>query len=177
MAAVSNTVEIRNFLFIRLPSRLGGIGRLHHGMVVDEMAGGDVTAGIVATGIAKPGVGATVIVGPGTTATELTPRLPISIEPSGIPVRGMPPVVVGDVGVDEAAMLVDPEPHIADIPAVSITPEADMAPALCVIPDVIDMPEVAGIADVPCVVVLMEATPAELAVAGADVASDKPPPS
>src|ERR1700733_7270787 len=101
MAAVSNTVEIRNVLFIRLPSRLCRIGCLHHGVVVDEMAGGDVTAGIV--GIAKPGVGATVIDGPGTAATELTPRLPISIEPSGIPVRGMPPVVVGDVGVDEAA--------------------------------------------------------------------------
>jgi hypothetical protein len=147
---------------------------LHHGVVVvDEIAGGDVTAGIGAIGIAKPGVGATVIVGPGTTATELTPRLLISIEPSGIPVRGMPPVVVGDVGVDEAAMLLEPEPHIADIPAVSITPEADMAPALWVIPEVVDMPEVAGIADVPC----MAVTPAELAVAGADVASDNPPPS
>jgi hypothetical protein len=150
---------------------------LHGVVVVDEMAGGDITAGIVGIGIAKPGVGATVIVGPGTAATELTPRLPISIEPRGIPARGMPPVVVGDVGVDEAAMLFEPEPHIADIPAVSITPEADMAPALCVIPEVIDMPEVAGIADVPCMAVFMAATPAELAVAGADVASDNPPPS
>jgi hypothetical protein len=99
--------------------------------------------------------------------------LPISTEPSGTPARGMPQVVVGDVGVDEAAMLVEPEPHIADIPAVSIAPEADMAPALCVIPEVIDKPEVAGGADA----LAMAVPPAELAVAGADVAIDNPPPS
>jgi hypothetical protein len=145
--------------------------------MVDGTAGGDINAGMIGTGIAEPAIGVTMLVGPGTAATELTPRLPISIEPSGTPVRGRPPTVVGDVGVDEAAILLEPEPHMADIPAVSITPEADMAPALCVIPEVIDMPEVAGIADVPCMAVLMEATPAELAVAGADVASDKPPPS
>jgi hypothetical protein len=173
MVAASKTVEIRNFLFIRLPSRLCRLGCLLHGVVVDEMAGDDVTAGIAGIGIARPGVGAMVIVGPGTGATELTPRFPISMEPSGIPVLGMPPVVVGEVGVDEAATLVEPEPHIADIPAVSIAPEADMAPALCVIPEVIDMPEVAGIVDVPCMAVL----PAEPAVAGADVAIDNPPPS
>ena len=137
------------------------------------MAGSDVTAGVVGIGIAKPGVGATVIVGPGTAATELTPRLPISIDPSGIPARGMPPVVVGEVGVDEAVMLFEPEPHIADIPAVSIAPEADMAAVLCVMPEVIDMPEVAGSADV----LDMATSPAELAVAGVDVAIDNPPPS
>jgi hypothetical protein len=137
------------------------------------MAGGDVTAGVVGIGIAKPGVGAVVIVGPGTAAIELTPRLPISIDPSGIPARGMPPVVVGEVGVDEAVMLFEPEPHIADIPAVSIAPEADMAPVLCVMPEVIDMPEVAGTADV----LDMATSPAELAVAGVDVAIDNPPPS
>lgn len=136
-------------------------------------AGGDVIAGMAGAGIAEPAIGVTMLVGPGTGATELTPRLLISIEPNGTPVRGRPPTVVGDVGVDEAAMLLEPEPHIADIPAVSIAPEADMAPAPCVIPEVIDMPEVAGIADVPCMVV----APAELAVAGADVASDRPPPS
>ena len=137
------------------------------------MAGSDVTAGVVGIGIAKPGVGAAVIVGPGTAATELTPRLPISIDPSGIPARGMPPVVVGEVGVDEAVMLFEPEPHIADMPAVSIAPEADMAAVLCVMPEVIDMPEVAGTADV----LDMATSPAELAVAGADVAIDNPPPS
>lgn len=137
------------------------------------MAGSDVTAGVVGIGIAKPGVGAAVIVGPGTAATELTPRLPISIDPSGIPARGMPPVVVGEVGVDEAVMLFEPEPHIADMPAVSIAPEADMAAVLCVMPEVIDMPEVAGTADV----LDMATSPAELAVAGVDVAIDNPPPS
>jgi hypothetical protein len=137
------------------------------------MAGGDVTAGMVGTGIAKPAIGVTMLVGPGTGATELTPRLLISIEPRGTPVRGRPPAAVGDVGVDEAAMLLEPEPHIADIPAVSIAPEADMAPALCVIPEVIDMPEVASV-DVPDIAVPL----AEFAVpGGAAVAIDNPPPS
>jgi hypothetical protein len=53
--------------------------------------------GVVGTGPTVPTVGNTLIVG--TAAAELTPRLPISIDPSGIPVRAPPPGVVGDVGV------------------------------------------------------------------------------
>jgi len=66
----------------------------------------------------------------GTAAAELTPRLPISLDPSGIPVPALPPIVVGkvDVGVDDEALL--PEPHIPDIP------------------DDIDIPEVAAMAGV-----------------------------
>lgn len=113
-----------------------------------------------------PGVGATVNVGPGTGAAELTPRLPISIEPKGTPVRGAPPGVVGDVGFEDAATLFEPEPHIPDIPDVSIVPDE-----LCAIPEVIDIPEVAGIpddADVP---------PDVAPVAGIEFATDMPPPS
>jgi hypothetical protein len=66
----------------------------------------------------------------GTAAAELTPRLPISVDPSGIPVPAPLPIVVGevDVGVDDEALL--PEPHIPDIP------------------DDIDIPEVAAMAGV-----------------------------
>jgi hypothetical protein len=98
--------------------------------------------GIVGTGATVPTVGDTVIVG--TAATELTPRLPISNDPNGSPVRAAPPGVVGDVdvGVDDEAMLLEPEPHIPDNPDVSI------------IPEVVDIPDVAddvGIPDVAAV--------------------------
>jgi hypothetical protein len=79
----------------------------------------------------------------GTSAPELTPRLPISTEPKGTPVRGTPPGTVGDVGAEDAVRLFEPEPHIPDIPAVSIAPEAEMV-EFCIIPEV-DSPEVAEI--------------------------------
>ena len=69
---------------------------------------GSVTVGAV--GNVEAMVGVTVMVG--TAAAELTPRLPISVEPIGMPVRGTPPGVVGDVGVDDAARLPDPAPHM-----------------------------------------------------------------
>ena len=75
--------------------------------------------------------------GMGTAAADLTPRLPISVESSGIPARML--VVADDVevGVDDAVMLLEPEPHIPDDPAVAA------------IPEVIDNPEVA---DIPAVI-------------------------
>jgi len=86
--------------------------------------------------------------------------LPISVDPIGIPVRAPPPGVVGDVdvGVEDAAMLLDPEPHIPDMPEV------------CSIPDVAEIPddvEVPGEVDIPGVA----------AVAGAAVPTPIPPPS
>jgi hypothetical protein len=101
---------------------------------------------------AKPTVGDTLSVG--TAAAELTPRLPTSVDPNGIPVRALPPGVIGDVdvGVEEDAMLLEPEPHIPDIPEV-----VD-------IPDVTEIPDDGDIPDVA-------------AVAGAAVPMDIPPPS
>src|SRR5713226_8112646 len=92
-------------------------------VVVDETVAGDVTVGIVGTNGAVPRVGNTLIVG--TAAAELTPRLPISIDPNGSPVRAAPPGVVGDVdaGVDDETMLLEPEPHIPDNPEVSSMPD------------------------------------------------------
>ena len=106
-------------------------------------------------------VGATPIVG--TAAAELTPRLLISVESKGIPARGAPPDVVGVVGVEDAATLFEPEPHIPDIPEVSIIPEG------------VDIPEVA---EIPADVLADKAVlPAIAPVAGTEPATDVPPPS
>jgi hypothetical protein len=89
-------------------------------------------------------VGATVTIG--TAAAELIPRLPISVEPIGMPVRGTPPGVVADVGADDAARLPEPAPHMLWVPDVSI--RADVGE----IPD-------DDIAIVPCGVTVPTGTP------------------
>jgi hypothetical protein len=92
-----------------------------------------VTAGTV--GIVAATVGVTEMIG--TAAAELIPRLPISVEPIGMPVRGTPPSVVGAVGVEDAARLPEPAPHMLWVPEVSIRadvgemPEDDIAIVLC----------------------------------------------
>jgi hypothetical protein len=117
-------------------------------VVVDEETGGAVTAGI--DGAAKIPrefvVGSTPIVG--TAAAELTPRLPISIDPSGIPVRAAPPGTVDDVDVrvEEEATVLEPEPHIPDMPEVSSMPEVVGVPDVADIPDEVDMPDVVAVA-------------------------------
>jgi len=94
---------------------------------------GSVTADTVE--IVGAMVGVTVMIG--TAAAEETPRLPISVEPIGMPVRGTPPGVVGDVGVDDAATLPAPAPHMLWLPDVSIRvdvggiPDDDIAIVLC----------------------------------------------
>jgi hypothetical protein len=132
--------------------------------VVDEAVGAGVMVGIVGTGSTVPTVGATPIVG--TDAAELTPRLPISKDPNAIPVRAAPPGVVGDVdvGVDEEAVLVEPEPHIPDNPDVSSIPEVVDIPDVADIPDDVDVPDIAVVPDVA-------------AVAGVAVPTAIPPPS
>jgi hypothetical protein len=115
---------------------------------VDGMVGNDGTAPNVLTG------GDTEIVG--TAAAELTPRFPISNDPSGIPVRATPPGAMGavEVGVDDEATLLEPAPHIPDIPAVSIIPEVVDIPDVpkraveSEIPDV-DAPDIAALPVAP----------------------------
>src|SRR5689334_2313369 len=55
-------------------------------------------------------------------AAELIPALLISEESSGIPVRdtALPALDEVDKGVDDAVTLLEPDPHIPDIPAVSM---------------------------------------------------------
>jgi len=112
------------------------------------LVGEEETVGIV--GIAEVPtalvVGNTLIIG--TAVAELTPRLPISVEPSGSPVRATPPGAVGDVdvGVDEEAMLLEPEPHIPDNPDVSNIPDVVDIPDVAVVPGIgSDMAPVAGV--------------------------------
>ena len=57
--------------------------------------------------------------GPGTASRLLMPRLPISVDPKGIPTPRPEPLAV-DVGVDDAAGFVAPEPHMLERPEVSI---------------------------------------------------------
>jgi hypothetical protein len=136
--------------------------------VVGEVVG--ETVGIVGAnelGPTVPTMGNTPVVG--IAGAELTPRLLISIEPNGIPVPAAPPGVVGDVdvGVDEEAMLLEPEPHVPDIPDVSSVPED---PEDIGISDVTDVPDDV---DVPDIAV----GPDVAAVAGAAVPIAVPPPS
>jgi hypothetical protein len=135
---------------------------VEHGVVGDEKVGGELKVGIVGTGPTVNTGGDTLIVG--TVAAELTPRLPISIDPSGIPVRAAPPGVVGDVGVDDEVMLLEPEPHIPDNPDVSIIPEVVDIPEVADIPDDVEIPDDVDVPDVA-------------AVAGVAVPIVSPPPS
>ncbi|WP_454621638.1 hypothetical protein [Bradyrhizobium cenepequi] len=133
------------------------------------------TVGRAATGPTTPGSGDTP--GVGTGAAELTPRLLISDESRGMPVRGTPLTVVDEVddGVDDAVMLVEPEPHIPDVPDVSMMPEAVAMPELSSVPDVVDTPDVAEIADdMPGAAAVL---PAITAVAGAVDPTAIPAPS
>jgi hypothetical protein len=117
------------------------------------------TLGTIAADPTEPTMGDRPSVG--TAAGELTPRFPISVDPNGIPVRATPP---GVVGVEDAVMLLEPEPHIPDMPEV------------CSISEVADTPDVAEIADdveSPGEVVIPDAA----AVAGAVVPMAIPPPS
>jgi hypothetical protein len=113
--------------------------------------------------------------GTGTAGVELTPRLPISKDPIGSPVRAAPPGVVGDVnvGLDDAAILLEPEPHIPDIPDVSSTPEDPEVTAISDVTGVVDDVDVPDVAVVPDIAVVPELA----AVAGAAVPADMPPPS
>jgi hypothetical protein len=128
--------------------------------VADEAGDGDATVGIIGTCELGPTVPAiSDAPGSGTAAAELTPRLPISTDPNGIPARATPPGAVGavDVGVEDAATLLEPEPHMPDIPEVSS--------------DVVGIPDGTDISDdvdVPGVVA---------AVAGAAAPGAIPPPS
>ena len=94
----------------------------------------------------------------GTAAAELTPRLPISVEPIGMPVRGTPPGVVGDVGVDDAARLPEPAPHMLWVPEVSIRadvggiPDDGIAIVLCGVTVPIGMPPPSKLAADPNIV-------------------------
>jgi hypothetical protein len=87
-------------------------------------------------------------------------------------VRAPPPGAVGavDVGADDAARLLEPEPHIPDIPDVSSVP---WDPEATGISDVTDVVGDVAVADVAVVAVVPEFA----AVAGAAVPGDIPPPS
>jgi hypothetical protein len=116
---------------------------------------------VVAFSPTVPVIGDTL--GVGTVAQEVTPRLLISVESSGIPERAPGVVDDAEVGVDDEVAMLEPEPHIPDEPAVAV------------IPEIADNPEVA---DIPDAAWAAEVTGAGDAVAGGTVPlSVTPPPS
>jgi hypothetical protein len=88
--------------------------------------------------------------GVGTICAALTPGLLIPVESNGIPARAPPLVVVGDVdvGFDDAAMPLEPEPHIPVRPDVSGIPEDIDSPDVAEIAVDVDIPAVAAVAGV-----------------------------
>ena len=140
-------------------------------VVAGEIVG---IVGTVELGPTVPTIGNTPVVG--TAGAELTPRLLISIEPNGIPVRAAPPGAVGDVdvdvGVDDEAMLLEPEPHIPDNPDVSNMPEDVDTPDVAEIPDEVDIPDDVDVPDAA-----MVANVAPVAGVVVPVAIAIPPPS
>jgi hypothetical protein len=111
----------------------------------DETVAGEVMVGIVGADPTVSTEGDTLTMG--TAAAELTPRLPISVDPNGIPVRATPPGTVGavEVGVDDDATLLEPEPHIPDIPAVSSVPEVVDTPDVPRRLAELDIPDIAAL--------------------------------
>ena len=79
----------------------------------------------------------------------LTPALPISNEPNGIPVRAAPPGVVGDVAATDEAMLLEVVPHGPDI---AMLPGIDVPVPIAIPPPskVVGEPDIAD--EVPVVV-------------------------
>jgi hypothetical protein len=146
------------------------------GAVLVVAGGGAIVGTVGANGVGptKPTIGDTV--GVGTTGDALTPRLPISNEPNGMPVRATPPGVVGVVAVgdDDEITLLEPEPHIPDIPAVSSVPEVDDTPE---VPRMLDIP--GDVDDPELAMPIIAALPAVVAVAGAPlpIPTPIPPPS
>jgi hypothetical protein len=133
--------------------------------------------GVNELGPTVPTMGNTPVVG--TAGAEPTPRLLISVEPIGIPVRAKPPGMVGDVdvavGADDEAMLLDPEPHIPDIPDVSSIPDDVDVPDGTDISDDVDVPGITvGSVDAAVGSAML---PVVAAVAGAAVPDAVPPPS
>jgi hypothetical protein len=72
------------------------------------------------------------------------------MEPNGIPARAPPTDLVdgADVGVDDEAMLLEPEPHIPDNPDVSSIPEEVDTPDVAEIANEVDIPDDAMAPDV-----------------------------
>ena len=139
------------------------------GAVPVATGGGAIVGTVGANGVGptKPTIGDTV--GAGTAGVALTPRLPISNEPNGIPVRAAPPGAVGavEVGVDDDATLLEPEPHIPDSPAVSNVPEVADTPDVLNSPEEFEIPDDV---DDPDIAVLPDIAPLAVpAVAGAPV--------
>jgi hypothetical protein len=134
--------------------------------IVALARGSGIVYGTVPVVAAAPAPGDTLVVG--TVAQELTPRLLISVESSGIPARVLGVADDVEVEADDEATLVAPEPHIPDNPAVVVIPEVADNPEVADIPD-----GIADAAPVPDVAVAI----VEAVAGGAAPFNVTPPPS
>jgi hypothetical protein len=149
-----------------------GVVPLVHAGLLDAVVSkvvGESAAVVGASGDGPTGLTVGNTLGSGTGGVEPTPRLASSNDPNGIPVRAPPPGVVGEieVGADDAARLLEPEPHIPDIPDVSSVPEDPEFTGSSDVNDVADKVDVVDVA----------AAPEFAAVAGTAVPIPMPPPS
>jgi hypothetical protein len=121
--------------------------------------------------------------GVGIVAQGLTPRLAISQEPSGIPILGLPPGVVGvvDVGVDaDVARPLEPGLHIPDTPTAALAlvvdiPEIGNVPGSVGAATGVEIPAACALPDVAVVLVIVVPAVAAVVVAADPIAI--PPPS
>ena len=166
-----------------IPETLPGIA-----VVAVKVGSGAVTTGAAGiAGGATPGPAMLANgdkLGVGIVAQEPTPRLAISQEASGIPVRGLPPGVVGavDIGADgDIGGPFDAKLHIPETPTVSVEEVVDI-PEVGNIPGSIDvrdgdgMPAISVLPDVAMVLVIVP-MPAVAAVAVVVDPIAIPPPS
>jgi hypothetical protein len=84
---------------------------------------GSVPVIVGSVGLAIGAVGLGARLGIGATSIGLTPPLPTSKEPKGIPVRAPPPGVVGDVAAMDGALLLEVVPLVPDI---AVPPDIDV---------------------------------------------------
>jgi hypothetical protein len=92
---------------------------------------GSVPVIVGSVGLVIGGIGMSATLGAGATSIGLTPPLPISKEPKGIPVRAAPPGVVGDVAAMDEALLL--EVVLPLVPGIAVLPDIK-APAPIPIP-------------------------------------------
>jgi hypothetical protein len=166
-----------------IPETLPGIA-----VVAVKVGSGAVTTGAAGiAGGATPGPAMLANgdkLGVGIVAQEPTPRLAISQEASGIPVRGLPPGVVGavDIGADgDIGGPFDAKLHIPETPTVSVEEVVDI-PEVGNIPGSVDVrdgdgiPAISVLPDVAMVLVIVP-MPAVAAVAVVADPIAIPPPS
>jgi hypothetical protein len=114
------------------------------GPVTNGIVGAPNIEGVVEDPIVVDGLGPGVPIierdalGVGTTTKGLTPALPISTEPNGIPVRATLPDAVEDIAAIDEVLPLELAPQIAPLPAKAPIPSPIPPPSYVLTPDIPD---------------------------------------